>query len=44
MEASLFAGCGIVEHSDPESEYEETRIKFKPMLSALGGIRQDDNK
>lgn len=42
-EASLFAGCGIVENSDPESEYEETRIKFKPMLSALGGIRHHDS-
>ncbi|PLT29317.1 isochorismate synthase [Peribacillus deserti] len=36
-EASLFAGCGIVEDSEPESEYIETAIKFKPMLSALGG-------
>lgn len=36
-EASLFAGCGIVEDSTPESEYIETSIKFKPMLSALGG-------
>ncbi|WP_349408259.1 isochorismate synthase [Pseudalkalibacillus sp. SCS-8] len=35
--ASLFAGCGIVAESDPESEYEETKIKLKPMLSALGG-------
>ncbi len=34
---SLFAGCGIVADSDPESEYEETQIKLKPMLSALGG-------
>ncbi|RFU66307.1 isochorismate synthase [Peribacillus glennii] len=37
-EASLFAGCGIVEDSTPESEYIETSIKFKPMLSALGGM------
>ena len=36
-EASLFAGCGIVGDSDPESEYQETIIKFKPMISALGG-------
>ncbi|WP_028399695.1 isochorismate synthase [Ectobacillus panaciterrae] len=34
---SLFAGCGIVEDSKPESEYEETKMKFKPMLTALGG-------
>ncbi|HHY72586.1 MAG TPA: isochorismate synthase [Bacillus bacterium] len=36
-EASLFAGCGIVGNSNPISEYKETQIKFKPMLSALGG-------
>jgi menaquinone-specific isochorismate synthase len=34
---SLFAGCGIVGGSDPVSEYEETTIKFQPMLSALEG-------
>ncbi|WP_010532310.1 isochorismate synthase [Lentibacillus jeotgali] len=36
-QASLFAGCGIVRDSDPEAEYEETNIKFTPMLSVLGG-------
>lgn len=36
-EASLFAGCGIVQDSDPEAEYEETLIKLAPMLSVLGG-------
>ncbi|RKQ29572.1 isochorismate synthase [Oceanobacillus halophilus] len=36
-EASLFAGCGVVKDSDPEAEYEETNIKFLPMLSVLGG-------
>ncbi|MBM7621453.1 menaquinone-specific isochorismate synthase [Bacillus tianshenii] len=39
-EASLFAGCGIVGDSDPESEYRETQMKFRPMLSALGGIKE----
>jgi len=34
-EASLFAGCGIMKDSDPEAEYEETNIKFLPMLSVL---------
>ncbi|TMN21238.1 isochorismate synthase [Lentibacillus cibarius] len=34
---SLFAGCGVVKDSDPEAEYEETMIKFRPMLSALEG-------
>lgn len=37
MEASLFAGCGVVADSDAESEYIETSIKFRPMLTALGG-------
>ena len=36
-EAHLFAGCGIVAHSNPRSEYEETNVKFKPMLLALEG-------
>ncbi|WP_035322454.1 isochorismate synthase [Peribacillus kribbensis] len=37
-EASLFAGCGVVGESVPQSEFIETSIKFKPMLSALGGM------
>jgi len=36
-EASLFAGCGVVADSEAESEYIETSIKFRPMLTALGG-------
>ncbi len=28
-----FAGCGIVEGSDPDSEFEETELKLKPILS-----------
>ncbi|WP_057915654.1 isochorismate synthase MenF [Peribacillus muralis] len=36
-EASLFAGCGVVEDSTAVAEYRETGIKFNPMLSALGG-------
>lgn len=34
--ATLFSGCGIVADSDPIEEYEETAMKFRPMLSALG--------
>ena len=33
--AHLFAGAGIVAGSDPQSELEETRLKFRPMLSLL---------
>ncbi|MBP3039787.1 isochorismate synthase [Bacillaceae bacterium Marseille-Q3522] len=36
-EASLFAGCGIVRDSDADREYEETKLKFLPILSAFGG-------
>ncbi|MDR7544017.1 MAG: isochorismate synthase [Armatimonadota bacterium] len=35
-EAVLFSGCGIVADSDPEAEYAESRLKLRPMLSALG--------
>lgn len=35
--ASLFAGCGVLADSDPEMEFEETRIKMLPMLNVLGG-------
>ena len=31
----LFAGAGIVEGSDPASEWEETGLKFRPVLRAL---------
>ncbi len=32
----LYAGCGIVEASDPAAELAETWAKFRPMLQALG--------
>ncbi|QPQ29555.1 isochorismate synthase [Lysinibacillus sp. JNUCC 51] len=35
--AFLYAGGGIVADSEPQSEYEETLVKFRPMLRALGG-------
>lgn len=34
-EASLFSGCGIMRDSDPDVEYEETNVKFLPMLTVL---------
>lgn len=34
--ARLFAGCGIVEQSDPGAELEEARLKLRPVRSALG--------
>ncbi|MGA9286713.1 MAG: chorismate-binding protein, partial [Anaerobacillus sp.] len=40
-QAKLYAGCGIVGDSDLHSEYEETKMKFKPMLTALGGTQYD---
>ena len=36
-QAYLYAGGGIVADSTPQSEYEETLVKFRPMLRALGG-------
>lgn len=35
--AYLYAGGGIVGDSEATSEYEETLVKFRPMLRALGG-------
>lgn len=37
QKAYLYAGGGIVADSEPQSEYEETLVKFRPMLRALGG-------
>ena len=34
--ASVFAGSGIVADSVPAAEYEETSLKLRPMLAALG--------
>lgn len=34
-EVSLFAGCGVMKDSKPQMEYEETNIKFLPMLTVL---------
>ena len=36
-QATLFAGCGIVADSDPAREWEESRLKLRTMLLALGG-------
>jgi isochorismate synthase len=35
-DAALFAGCGIVADSDPAREWEESRMKLRPVASALG--------
>ena len=39
-QALLYAGCGVVKDSNVESEYEETKIKFRPMLRAIGGLNE----
>jgi menaquinone-specific isochorismate synthase len=31
----LYAGCGIVGDSEPRKEWEEAKLKFKPLLNAL---------
>jgi len=35
--AVLYAGAGIIEGSDPDQEFQETELKFQPLLAALGG-------
>jgi menaquinone-specific isochorismate synthase len=37
----LYAGAGIVADSQPEKEWEETALKFRPMLEALGVEEED---
>jgi menaquinone-specific isochorismate synthase len=34
-EATLFAGAGIVADSDPDREYDEVQLKYRPILDAL---------
>ncbi len=34
--AVVYAGCGIVQGSVPDQEYDESRWKFRPVLEALG--------
>ena len=36
-EISLYAGCGVMADSDPESEFTETLLKLQAMKLALGG-------
>ena len=36
-EAWLYAGCGIVDGSDPQREYEESSLKLRTMLASLSG-------
>jgi isochorismate synthase len=40
--ATLFVGCGIVADSDPAREWEESRIKLRPVVSAVGRLEDGD--
>jgi isochorismate synthase len=40
--ATLFAGCGIVADSDPAREWEESGLKLRTMIAALGGALDDE--
>ncbi|MFB6201201.1 MAG: isochorismate synthase MenF [Halorhabdus sp.] len=35
QEATLFAGAGIVADSDPDAEWDEIQLKYRPILDAL---------
>lgn len=35
LTATLFAGVGIVEDSDPDQEWDEAQLKFQPILNVL---------
>ncbi|MCA9601988.1 MAG: isochorismate synthase, partial [Myxococcales bacterium] len=35
-EAWIFAGAGLVRGSDPDAEFDETALKLRPLLGALG--------
>lgn len=37
--ATLYAGCGIVSDSDPETEWNETLLKFRPMMDSLNRVQ-----
>jgi menaquinone-specific isochorismate synthase len=39
----LFAGCGIVADSDPDTEVVEAQAKFVPMRDALECVRNDES-
>ena len=39
VKATLFAGAGIVKGSLPDREFQETELKFQPILAALEGER-----
>lgn len=42
MKARLFAGSGIVADSDPDREWEETNMKFRPILEALKPVESHE--
>ena len=37
----LYAGAGIVADSQPDQEWDETRLKFRPLLGALGATEAE---
>jgi isochorismate synthase len=41
-DAILFAGCGIVADSEAGREWDESRLKLRTMISALGGEAEED--
>jgi len=41
-QSMLFAGAGIVADSQPEKEWRETQLKFRPLMEALNGASLDE--
>lgn len=42
--AHFYAGCGIVEDSNPETEWMETELKLQPMMNAVSHAIQQDSE
>ncbi len=38
--ALIYVGGGITVDSDPEKEWQETILKFRPMMEALGLVEE----
>ncbi len=42
--ATMFAGVGVVADSDPDSEWDEVQLKYRPLLDALEGEGDEEGR